>query len=324
MVVYRASTREFDVFQRRQRILYERDFPGLFPAPGFDPYAAERLEQIQDARTHIKIWLLEFNAVVLMIGGGVGYWLARYTIRPIQRSWESQARFTADASHELRTPLTTMRTENDVALRDPKLTLVEAKAMLKSNVEEVTKLTGLSNALLKLNQLQGRQPTLQPVAVTTVVAQAVERLAKAAEQRQMTITTHLEAQTIMADTDLLTEALVVLLDNAIKYGDQGTTIKLEAVRDRHQVHISVTNDGDGISDADQAKIFERFYRGDSSRTKNKVDGYGLGLSLAQDIVMAHHGLLTVKSQPDEQTTFTISIPMTQIPAWKSMNPFKNT
>ncbi len=319
--VYRASTQELDVFQRRQQLLYQRGFPD-FIQPADDAFNTARSQQISDARMHILIWLLEFNALVFVLGGGVGYWLATITIRPIQRAWESQARFTADASHELRTPLTAMRTENDVALRDPNLTLVEAKQMLKSNVEEVTKLTGLSNALLKLTQLQGRQLALQPVAVTTVVAKAVERLAKAAEHRRMTITTHLAAHTIQADADLLTEAVVVLIDNAIKYGDPGTAIQIDVACHHHQAQFTVMNHGVGIAEADRAKIFERFYRGESSRAKTPVDGHGLGLSLARDIVTAHRGQLTVHSQPHEQTTFTITIPIEQTPTWQTFNPLR--
>lgn len=321
VVIYRASTQEFDTLQQRQQSIYRRGFPAMFLSPDDDPFLAERLAQVEQSRHNILVWLFEFNAVVFIVGGGVGYWLARYTIRPIQKSWESQARFTADASHELRTPLTTMRTENDVALRDPKLTLEEARQILKSNVEEVTKLTGLSNALLKLNQLQGRQLALQPVTVTTVVAKAVERLAKVAEQRKMTITTHVEAQTIQADADLLTEAVVVLIDNAIKYGEHGSVININAAQHHHQAQIAVINNGVGIAETDQAKIFERFYRGDSSRTKTKVDGFGLGLSLAQDIVAAHRGNMAVDSRPNETTTFTITIPVDLTSGWTSMNPF---
>jgi signal transduction histidine kinase len=323
VVVYRASTQEFDQLQQRQQLIYRRGFPAMFLSPDDDPFMAERMAQVEQSRHNILVWLWEFNAIVFVVGGGVGYWLARYTIKPIQRSWESQARFTADASHELRTPLTTMRTENDVALRDPKLTLEEAKNILKSNVEEATKLTGLSNALLKLNQLQGRQLTLQPVTVTTVVAKAVERLARAATSRKMTITTHIDTQTIHADTDLLTEALVVLIDNAIKYGDQGSTININAAQHHQQMQIAIINRGAGIAEADQAKIFERFYRGDSSRTKTAVDGFGLGLSLAQDIVAAHRGHIAVESKSNETTTFTISLPVDPTSAWTSINPFRS-
>lgn len=322
VALYRTSTLEIDRFERQQLHLFQRGIPIDFPILG-DDFLQERLQQVRNARQHIFVWLLEFNAVVLVVGGVIGYGLATITIRPLQRSWESQARFTADASHELRTPLTTMRTENDVALRDPKLTLKEAKQLLKSNIEEVTKLTGLSNALLKLNQLQGRQLALQPVMLTTLVAKAIERLTKSAEHRQMTIATHIETQTIQADADLLTEAIVVLIDNAIKYGDCGSIINVNAAPHHSNVQIAVMNRGVGIAEDDRGKIFERFYRGDSSRTKTAVDGFGLGLSLAQDIVAAHRGHITVSSKPNETTTFTIALPVDPASPWTSINPFRS-
>lgn len=320
VALYRASTRELDRFEQQQLRAFQRGFTIDFPILG-DDFLQTRLEQVHEARAHILVWLLEFNAIVLVVGGAVGYGVAILTIRPIQRSWEAQARFTADASHELRTPLTTLRTENDVALRDPNLNLSEAKRLLRSNVEEVKKLTTLSNALLKLTQIQSQPSLWQSVSVQKIVTQAVERMQKAAELRQMTIETSVSDDTAHGDSDLLTEAVVVLLDNAVKYGHTGMPINVHGARDHQQLRISVTNHGAGIPVAEQTKIFERFYRGDQSRNKS-TEGFGLGLSLAQDIVRAHHGTISVDSQVDAETTFTIMLPLRPLSRWAVINPFR--
>ena len=114
---------------------------------------------------------------------------------------------------------------------------------------------------------------------------------------------------IFGDPDQLVELFVTLLGNAIKYSPNKSKIQIKAHKDHNSmVVIKVIDNGIGISQIDLPHIFERFYRADHSRNKSKVDGYGLGLSLAESIVKTHNGKITVKSTVGEGSVFTVLLP----------------
>jgi signal transduction histidine kinase len=104
-----------------------------------EAYNFYRLQRLREGDINLRGNLLTFNMIVFVLGGGLSYFMARRTIRPIEEALEAQTRFTADASHELRTPLTVMQTEIEVALRDPKLSARDARDLLSSNLEEVSR-----------------------------------------------------------------------------------------------------------------------------------------------------------------------------------------
>ncbi|HUC86999.1 MAG TPA: HAMP domain-containing sensor histidine kinase [Candidatus Saccharimonadales bacterium] len=257
--------------------------------------------------------LFEFNLLILVLGGGASYWLAQRTLRPIEDALDAQSRFTADASHELRTPLTAMRSEIEVALRDGKLTKQEAVDLLRSNLEEVAKLEGLSSGLLKLAQHNAAEPVLEAVALAPVIEAAVARHQKSAKSHDVTVHTELgEKLHVQGDRDALVELLSVLLDNAIKYSHPGGTVWLEAKPAVGTVRILVRDEGVGIKAMDLPHIFSRFYRADSSRSKSDINGYGLGLSIAKKIVTSMGGSIEAKSTPGKGTTFTVSLKSAKI------------
>jgi signal transduction histidine kinase len=103
--------------------------------------------------------------------------------------------------------------------------------------------------------------------------------------------------------------MAILLDNAIKYSPRNSEVKISSVKHGRTAVISVIDKGEGINSADLPHIFERFYRADSSRSKNKSDGYGLGLAIAQQIASAHRGLIDVKSAPSKGSTFIVHLPL---------------
>ena len=276
----------------------------------FEAYRQERLTAIERG---IKLNLLGFNLITLVIGGGASYWLARRTLQPIEAALEAQSRFTADASHELRTPLTSMKTEIEVALREHDLSAVTARALLASNLEEVLKLETLSNSLLRLAQYAGGQtkPQWETVAVNELVERAVRRTAKVAAARHIKLTVSGAANTVEGDAASLEELLVTLIDNGIKYGQPHTPVTIAVASERHQAVIRVTDQGIGIDPTDQPRIFDRFYRADTSRSKLHINGYGLGLAIAKQITELHHGHISVASRVGEGATFTINLPEKQ-------------
>jgi signal transduction histidine kinase len=253
--------------------------------------------------------LVLVNVAALAGGTCLSYYLARRTLTPIEAAMEAQSRFTSDASHELRTPLATIQAENEVALRNPDLTLARAKQLLRSNLEESYKLKALSDGLLQLSQAENQATPLRPVSLGMIATDALNSVIKPAQDKHITIEDTVPDLSVHGDARLLTQALVILLDNAIKYSPAGSTVYLSAKPSGKQVAITVRDHGPGISATDQLHIFDRFYRADQSRTKQQVSGYGLGLSIAKKIVTQLGGSLTVTSQPGKGAAFSIYLPL---------------
>jgi two-component system sensor histidine kinase CiaH len=269
-----------------------------------------RSNQLDTDLNHLKGRLISFNILVLLVGGGVSYMLARRTLEPIEQSLEAQKRFSSDASHELRTPLTAMQAEIEVALRDPKLTKAQAAELLQSNLEEVAKLRALSEGLLSLAHNSDKQTISEPVSSKTALNEALERAGKIAQIKKIIIKNSAKDMTLKAEHHTLVELLVILIDNAVKYSPEGSTVIISSSSQQNKTgKISIKDQGAGISATDLPHIFDRFYRADASRSKINAEGYGLGLAIAKKIADSLNGSIEVKSAPNRGSTFTISIPV---------------
>lgn len=285
--------------------------------PGYGKDLRNRLEeqrelQFELARDNVLQSLIIINVLILVGAGFLSYYLAYRTLKPIEEAHEAMARFTSDASHELRTPIAAMQTETEVSLMDPKLTLEEAKFQLSSNLEELSKLTTLTEVLLGLAQYDNSQLGKTPVKIDSVIQAALEGINPFAEQKniKLNIPEKIEEQ-VLGDETLLTEALFIVLDNAVKYSEDDKLITLEVTKSNNEVQLSVIDQGRGISSTELPHVFERFYRADAARSKQDIVGYGLGLSLAQRIIGLHNGSIKVTSKIGEGSTFTIILPLTQ-------------
>ena len=268
----------------------------------------QRLTDLDEAQMRLRNNLIMINIFIFVAGGGISYLLARRTLKPIEEAHEAQGRFTADASHELRTPITAMRIETELTLTEPKLTLKQAKAQLESNIEELDKLTALSESLLQLARLDHDELEKKPSSVNGIVTDAINRVDKKTKQKKQQISfTAGKDVSIHANQSALTEALVTLLDNASKYSPEKSTISVQVTTRAKHVTIAVQDSGIGIKATELPHIFERFYRADSSRTQSSEHGYGIGLSIAQSIVELHDGTISAESTPGKGSTFTISL-----------------
>jgi signal transduction histidine kinase len=212
-------------------------------------------------------------------------------------------------SHELRTPLTAMQTENEVALRNPKLTKEQAKELLESNLEEVAKLRGLSEGLLRLALADSKDLPMRRVEVKKIIETAKGRIAKQAALRNVAIKVKLVDAHLQGDFESLVELLFILLDNAVKYSPEKTEVKVEAKRSNRSIVISVSDAGCGISGKDLPHIFERFYRSDASRSRTVAGGYGLGLSIAAKVAHIHGGRIDATSDLNKGSVFTVYLPV---------------
>lgn len=267
-------------------------------------------EFMSEIRRRIAIRLVLINLVILGVSGIAAYFLAGETLRPIEESVEAQKRFIADASHELKTPLTALKTEIEVSLRDPRLTLPAAKSLVKSNLEEVDKLKKFTDYLLSLSRYDtaGSRLTKEPVNLAEAVRAAINRHRVPLRAKKLTLNSSLQPITISANAAGLTELASIILDNAVKYTPAGGRIDVSVKRSGRKALLMVSDTGIGIKPADLPHIFDRFYRAESSRSKIQADGYGLGLSIAKSIVAAHGGDLTAASSAGH-TTFTVILPL---------------
>lgn len=262
-------------------------------------------DESRKASNQMILSLVYINLVVLFAGGLGAYFLARRTLRPIEEAHEAQSRFTSDASHELRTPLAAMKAELEVNLRDPKLEIGEARELLESNLEEVNKLIQLSETLLHFSRLDHDKLELSTIDLSALLADILKRYPS--ETKRFDITARKKAKT-RANETAINELIGILIDNALKYSPAGTKIPIRIFSQRGHIGFEIKNTGDKIPEDKLPKLFDRFYRADTSRTNSSENGYGLGLSIAKKIIDVHHGELTVSST-EEATTFTFYLPI---------------
>jgi len=317
VAIYKVLTLELERFERVQRLRIEHFYPEqsrVSPSTGqrgeFLRASALDLNLVTETEERIKIILAIINMTILGASATTGYFLAGRTLKPIKEMVDEQNRFITDSSHELRTPLTSLKTEIEVSLRDKKLNLEEARDLLKSNLEEVNNLQTLSDGLIKLTQYQKGENGLSfnKVSLTDIIEEAIKKITVLAKSKNIKIASNVENTTIEANQTALTELFVIFLDNAIKYSPEKTEITLSTEKSEGQAVIHIKDTGLGISEDDLPHLFDRFFRSDKSRTKGDVPGYGLGLSIAKQIVDKHNGSIKVQSKLGEGTTFTIHLP----------------
>jgi len=204
-----------------------------------------------------------------------------------------------------------MKAEIEVALRGGGPGAEEARGLLESNLEEIDKLDALSNSLLKLSRYEyGVDMAARDVCpVAEIVEESVSKVKSGADARGISIRTDVDPAAVAGARGSLVELLVILMDNAVKYSGDNTTVTVSVNSQRHQVVITVRDQGFGIDAADLPHVFERFYRAEHSRSKEEGGGFGLGLAIAQKIVSAHRGSIELDSAPERGTTVTVKLPI---------------
>lgn len=218
--------------------------------------------------------------------------------------------FVANVSHELKTPVGAIGLLAEAiteAADDPKAVRRFSTRMDK----ESRRLAALVQDIIELSRLQASDAIVQgqEVNVDSVVAEAVDRNHLIAEEKGITITVggHLDER-ILGDADLLMTAIRNLIDNAVRYSPENTTVGVGIRQRDGYAQISVTDQGPGISAEEQERVFERFYRVDSARSR-QTGGTGLGLSIVKHVLANHGGEVSPWSQPGHGSTFTIRLPL---------------
>jgi len=269
------------------------------------------LELQEELRKRLLLRIIFIDLAVIFAAAAGGYILAGRTLRPIQTMVIDQHRFITDASHELRTPLTAMRSEMEANLLSDKMTDRQARELIKSSLEEIINLQILSDGLLTLAQIQNSSPdtTQQNVSLKEVLTIALTKVTSIATKKRILITNNYKNFTVLGHQEDLVQLFVILLDNAVKYSPAKSTISVIAKNTDHNVIVEIIDEGTGIEKADFNRIFDRFYRSDKSRQRKEVGGYGLGLSIARQIITDHRGSITVSSSVGKGSTFTVKLPL---------------
>lgn len=227
----------------------------------------------------------------------------------LERAFDMQRRFTADASHELRSPLSRLRTEIEITLRRPR-DAQEYVATLRSCLDEVERMTLLVEELLMLARLDAGQETasVEVLALDTLARRVASRMQSAAGERRITIAldTRVSVEAIVAQraAELV---LTNLLGNAIKFSPPDTTITIRVATEDGEAVLRVADQGPGIDRADLPHLFDRFYRGTAARAED-LEGSGLGLALVQAIVHAYRGRIDAENAAAGGAVFTVRLP----------------
>jgi signal transduction histidine kinase len=306
-LIYELSTNEISSRLERLQIRLEGS-KQVITLPGPLTLNDIRLNQTKEAQASIFFGLLYINLGVLACGGLGSFLLARRTLQPIERAHEAQSRFSSDASHELKTPLAVMKSEIQVTLKDKSASKDELRELLRSNLEEVDKLSDLATSLLELARLDYDYKFKRVnVDIGRLISQQVKSLGS--EKKRVVVTAPGRPIFVDGNPVMLGDLLRILLDNALKYSPAGSEVTISVGSNGRTCKVFVTNQGEGINKRDLPHIFERFYRADQSRTAaDEEKSYGLGLSLAKKIVDLHEGEISVSTTPRELTLFTVALP----------------
>jgi signal transduction histidine kinase len=268
--------------------------------------------QSQESALSLLLTLLLSIGAVALLGAGLGgLFLAQRALAPARLAWANQQRFIADASHELRTPLTLLRADAEVLLRGRQRLDVEDAALLEHIVTETNHMTHLTTNLLDLARLDSRTTHREHevLDLTHLAQQGVERVQALAKQRGLHMhEEYTEDSYIIGDTLLLEQAILVLLDNAVKYNRPGGMVTVRTRLCNRDALLEVSDTGIGIAGEHLPHLGERFYRVDKARSR-AAGGSGLGLSIAHSIALAHGGQLTLQSIPEQGTTATLLLPL---------------
>lgn len=248
-------------------------------------------------------------------------------ISRLDQSFQQIKQFSSDASHELKTPLTILKGEAEVALRKER-TPLEYQQVLKSNLEEINRMSQIIDDLLLLSKADMGEIRLnkEEINVTEILNEVVNQLSWLANSKglQLITSNHKSNMNIFGDALRIRELFINLIENGIKYTEEGGSVHVTLSKElepppKNQtneveeeksgyIKITVSDTGIGIAPEDQEKIFNRFYRVDKARSREQ-GGSGLGLSICKWIVEAHHGEIKVESQLGKGSSFIVKLPI---------------
>ena len=252
---------------------------------------------------------------IMLLVLALAWAFSRWALRPVQRAWDSQQQFIADASHEMKTPLTVIMANASIALKKPQATVAEQSQWIEGIQDEAQNMEHLVLDMLALAQPENaakQDAAAERVNMSEMAERASLQFEALAFERGVMLKDDIEPNVIVAgDPTKLQRLIGTLVDNACKYAEKDTSISVSLKTAGHHCVLSVHNWGSPIDPEDIPHVFDRFYRSDKSRDRSNDDGehsFGLGLAIAQKIVQQHGGELSVASSAEDGTTFTARLP----------------
>ncbi len=257
-----------------------------------------------------------FQIIAICVVAGVAmsivasYILSKKTLAPVESTLKKQMEFVQNASHELRTPLTIIQAKQELLLQDPNAKIIDKSEEIMLTLNETKRLSKLTKDLMVLARADDNRLKLDKdrANIDELIENLVKPYAEAAEIENKELKLDLKYNnTVNVDTSKIYQVMVIVLDNAIKYTEEGDSIEVTTYDKDNRCYIEIKDTGIGISDEAIKHIFDRFYREDKSRTRS-TGGSGLGLSIADAIVKAHNGAIKVSHNQPKGTVFTIRLP----------------
>jgi len=270
------------------------------------------LKDMHDEQVRVLVLRAVFTGIVLsgiILLMGFSWWFSGRATRPVAESQQRQSEFIAAASHELRAPLAVIRASASALGYEVN---GEPHRFVEAIDRECVRTGRLVDDLLTLANVDAKSWSIvrQPVEIDALLRETQEDFAPMAEEKGQTLAVELPGNGLplfAGDEQRLKQTLTILLDNALRYTPEGGKILLKAGRHGRGVRVQVIDNGPGITDEHKAHVFDRFYREDKSRTQK--EHYGLGLSIAWELVRLHGGKISLQNTDGGGLTVTISLPL---------------
>lgn len=260
---------------------------------------------VESTLAEVQNEILLIDVTILLGAAMLSYVLAGYTLKPIQYSMEAQKKFSENASHELRTPLAVMKSEAEVLLRNPNPTKELVRAMLISSVEEIDRMTTMTEDLLFLARSEnGAHSLREKIDISELAKKSVEKIQSIAEGKGIRCIVSAGMPLFVEGNKAAGERILMnVLQNAVRYTPRNGTVSVTVEKEGSRAVLTIADTGSGIEEKDLPHIFERFYKGEMAQ------GTGLGLSIVKELVEQYNGTVSVASIQGEGTTVVIKFPV---------------
>jgi signal transduction histidine kinase len=267
-------------------------------------------EELEDKYADLIAAFVGIALLALVLVAAGGFFLVRKSTAPIERSIEFMRRFMADAAHELRTPITILRTRAEIALQQPREAANYVSA-LRGVEAEARRLGSIVDSLLVLARADAgeRQIEKERIFLDDIAIDAAGAARVVARQKNVEITVDdFEEAPIEGDASLIRQLAMIVLDNAVKFTDPGGQVHVSVSMQDGAPTFSVDDTGIGIKQEELSRVFQRFFRGETARSR--TEGAGLGLSIASWIAREHGANISLKSEPGKGTKVVVTFPRT--------------
>lgn len=300
----------FDLDSNRYRYYGKEFYIGTEPHV-VQVFQIVNVEQILISYLIICLFFVGIGGILILIP--ISYFIAGKAINPIKKNYEQQKKFIGNVSHELRTPLTVIHTNIEVLRLKEDEVLANNLHWLNNISIEVDNMTALISNMLILAHADSKHAIqkIETFDISAVCAEVTDLMFDVAKEQEVSLISNIpKGIEYKGQEETIKRAIRILVDNAIKYSNPQGQVTLTLSDTLRFIQIAISDNGIGISEEEQKKIFNRFYRIDNARDRST--GFGLGLNIADEIVKMHNGSIKVESEINEGSTFTIILPKTII------------